>query len=187
MVINLSLQKHIIRKEILIKRIKLSKIDINNKSGIITKKILDLLPVYNKKHYLIYLPIDNEVNTKKIIDNLLKLKKKIFLPAFSKKTKTWIVHQFIDWKKIEVGPFNILQPVNSEIVNMQNLDIALIPGVAFDQRGNRLGYGKGVYDKLLADCNALRIGLAYDFQLVGPLPTNKHDLRMDMIVTEKRL
>ena len=65
------------------------------------------------------------------------------------------------------------------------MEVAIIPGLAFGKNDTRLGYGKGVYDQLLANFKGLKIGLAYDFQIVDKLPKERHDLKMDMVLTEK--
>ena len=67
------------------------------------------------------------------------------------------------------------------------MDVSIIPGVAFDKKGVRLGYGKGVFDRLLAKSQAFKIGLAYDFQIVDELPREKHDLVMDIVESEKKV
>lgn len=178
--------KKLIRKDLLLERKLLSKKEILLKNKFINNKLLKQSQLRNVNNILVYLPINNEVNTTKIIKNLFKLKKNVFLPAFSKKTKAWIVCQFKDWEKLETGPFKILQPINPKKVDIQTLDTALIPGVAFDRIGNRLGYGKGVYDRLLVNSNINKIGLAYDFQIKKKLPVDKYDLRMDMVLTEEK-
>jgi 5-formyltetrahydrofolate cyclo-ligase len=68
-----------------------------------------------------------------------------------------------------------------------HIDVALVPGLAFDETGNRLGRGMGYFDRILQDLRGVKIALAYDFQVLSEVPTEAHDTPMDFIVTEKRL
>lgn len=87
------------------------------------------------------------------------------------------------------GAFGILEPEGlpepPEV--LQQLDLILIPGVAFDQRGNRLGYGKGYYDRFLSQSGALRLGVGFDLQQVAEVPTEPHDLPMHGLLSESGL
>jgi len=76
---------------------------------------------------------------------------------------------------------------NSPSLEPKHLDIAIIPGVAFDIRGMRLGYGKGYYDRLIKNLHCPKIALAYEFQIVDNIPEEEHDHLMNKIVTEKRI
>ena len=68
-----------------------------------------------------------------------------------------------------------------------DIDIVIVPGVAFDKKYNRMGYGKGYYDRFLKDMTALKIGVCHSFQLVDEIPSEPHDIKMDMIVTEREI
>lgn len=146
----------------------------------------------------VYLPIKNEVETKMIIGGLISKGKRIFLPSSSpvilspaepgEESLSYFFAEFTGWDHLEKGPYGILQPDDSEsIIFGESIDVSIIPGVAFDKRSVRLGWGKGVFDKLLADSSAFKIGLAYEFQMVDEIPKEKHDLIMDLIVTDKRI
>ena len=62
-----------------------------------------------------------------------------------------------------------------------------MPGIAFDKSGHRLGYGKGIYDQLLTDFSGVKIGLAYDFQIVDKAPHEQHDLKIDLLISENKI
>lgn len=85
------------------------------------------------------------------------------------------------------GPHGILQPVGSAAVAPQGLRLVVVPGLAFDRRGTRLGHGNGHYDRLLADARdtAFLVGLCFDARLADTLPADAHDVPMDAIVTER--
>ena len=89
---------------------------------------------------------------------------------------------------MEIGNFNILEPKkHTKKINHSNIDIFFIPGVAFGTKCERLGRGGGYFDRFLLGVNGLKIGLAYEFQIFDSLPTEKHVIAMDMIITEKRV
>ena len=76
-------------------------------------------------------------------------------------------------------------PVSGETLPPEKLDLVLVPGVAFDQSGNRLGFGKGYFDRFLAKCLCPAVGLAYELQLVDAIEARPHDVPMNRIVTER--
>ena len=83
----------------------------------------------------------------------------------------------------------ILEPLREKkTVNTDEIDLVIVPGLAFDKSGNRLGHGKGYYDRYLERCgeNVFFIGIAYDFQVLDTIPADAHDIKMNMIVTESR-
>lgn len=197
-----------LRKRFLAKRRSLEKSFVEQTSRIITKKLLIEIKKIKFSSVLVYLSVNNEVETKAIIDYLIKDGKRIFLPKYLGDTSevSYVFAEFTGWQNLEKGPYGILQPSNEQdnkpgLENFYkpglkegikdsfggDLETAIIPGVAFDKRGVRLGYGKGVFDKLLLNSKAFKIGLAYDFQIVDKLPKEAHDLIMDLIVTEKRV
>lgn len=182
---NLSLEKEKLRKKLLSERRKLTKFDISAKSQAVHKSLVNLDEIKTSKKILVYLPINNEVDTENVIKFLIKNKKLIFIPAFN--NNKWMISEFNDFDNLQKGPYGILQPVYKSRVESKVIDVAIIPGVAFDKSGARLGYGKGVYDKLLKYFKGIKIGLAYDFQIVDRLPKEKHDLLMDFVVSEKEI
>jgi|SRR3989344_5670337 len=174
------------RDYLLGKRLKLPDAEVRDKSSLIAKRILDLEAVRNANNVCVYVAIKNEVKTRKIIDFLIFAKKRVFLPKFDP-TVGYVFSEFRGWENLEEGPAHIPQPKGSVYAGRGDIDLAIVPGIAFDRRGVRLGYGKGVYDRLLASSGATRIGLAYDFQIVDELPQEAHDLICDIVVTEERI
>ena len=93
------------------------------------------------------------------------------------------------WEELRVGSYGILEPRIEKIrkTNVEDLELIIVPGIAFDKNGNRLGHGKGYYDRILGKTNATKIGLAFEFQIVGKIPTNENDKPVDIIITEERV
>lgn len=178
-------KKREIRKQMLDKRLELSKMEVGQKSSLIWKKVLDLEAIKNADIVCCYVAIKNEVETGKIIDGLISMGKRVFLPKFDSRVE-YVFGEFSGWDNLEEGPAGIPQPTSGEYIKPGEINVAIVPGIAFDRKRVRLGYGKGVYDKLLSDSKAIKIGLAYDFQITDDLPKEAHDLAMDMVITESR-
>ncbi|MDE6290220.1 MAG: 5-formyltetrahydrofolate cyclo-ligase [Muribaculaceae bacterium] len=89
--------------------------------------------------------------------------------------------------RLELGSFHIEEPTGEDVVNVDDIELMVIPAVAFDRMGNRLGRGKGFYDRLLSTSKATKIGVGYEFQLLDSIPSEPHDVAMDMIITQKTL
>ena len=87
----------------------------------------------------------------------------------------------------EVGTYQIKEPISSEKYNKEDIEIIFIPGLAFDKRGYRLGYGGGYYDQYLSDFNGKKVGLGYFNQLVDKLESDSFDIKIDVLITEKRI
>lgn len=81
--------------------------------------------------------------------------------------------------------FAIPEPVGKEFEKLEQIDLILVPGVAFDAAGNRLGRGKGYYDKILKQTKAYKLGVCFDFQFLEQVPTEEHDVKMDRIVKSR--
>ena len=86
--------------------------------------------------------------------------------------------------RLELGSFHIEEPTGNDTVDACQLEMIVVPGVAFDRRGNRLGRGKGFYDRLLAGTKATTVGVGYDFQLMDEIPCEGHDVPMDYVITQ---
>lgn len=86
--------------------------------------------------------------------------------------------------ELEKGAFDIEEPTCGDLADADDIDMMIIPAVAFDRSGNRLGRGKGFYDRLLASTKATKVGVGYEFQLLQELPSEPHDVPMDMVITQ---
>lgn len=179
--------KQILRKQFLAKRLSLSKTEVGTASSVIAKRLQGLKEAKTASVVLVYLAVNNEVETRSLVNWLFASKKTVVMPVFNSASKSYICAEFSGWGNLAEGPYGILEPARVSAVDPRFLDLAILPGVAFDLKGARLGYGKGVFDKLLRGTNCKKIGLAYDFQIVEDLPREKHDLVMDVVVTEKRV
>jgi len=139
------------------------------------------------KLVLFYYPIKDEVDTTKMIEESLKLGKRVFLPVTDVKNHKLIISEINTIDDLIEGAFGILEPKNTSPVKINNIELVIVPGIAFDKRGYRIGYGMGYYDKLLNGFDKHTIGLAYDFQIVKKIPNETHDIPVKKIITEKRI
>lgn len=85
------------------------------------------------------------------------------------------------------GAYGIQEPVGEKTVGIENIDAVIVPAMAYDRTGNRLGRGRGYYDRLLAGSRCRKIGFVYDCQIVDRVPTDPFDVAVDVIVTDKQI
>lgn len=107
-------------------------------------------------------------------------KKKFYLPRVNGVNLDILPY---DESRLELGAFHIEEPTGSDTVNADEIELIVVPGVAYDRKGHRLGRGKGFYDRLLAESKATKIGIAYEFQIVDEIPTEPHDISMDIVIS----
>jgi len=138
---------------------------------------------------LLYVSVRGEVDTHGLITDSLIRPVSIALPRVDKNAAKLVLYRILSWNDLVPGGFGIPEPLDRQctIISPDMIDCAIIPGVAFDMTGARLGYGKGYYDKLLTELNAPTAGLCFEHQLVGHIPCEPHDRRVHMIITEKRI
>ncbi len=166
------------------KRKTLDAASIAQKSNAICTHLREAGLLSGKKVFHIYFPIKNEVDTRPLIEWLWKSGATVVMSRSdfsSHRLRNSIVSNF---KQLEPTVFGLREPLAALPEYTGPLDIVFVPGVAFDRRKNRLGYGAGFYDAFLAGEKARKIALAFACQLVESIPAQNHDIRMDLIVTE---
>ncbi len=182
-----------IRKKMLKERDALSKEIIKKKSTIIKKKIFTIKEVKEADSFFVYVNFRSEVETFDIIDELLKKNKKVTVPITHLKEKRIDAIQITcPQEELTPGYCDILEPKKEMWVNKKvdpkDIGVILLPGSVFDERGGRFGYGGGYYDRFLANTpEAIRVGVAFELQIIEKAPLQDHDELMDYIVTEKRI
>ena len=134
---------------------------------------------------LMYHSLPDEVDTHSALDQLLAMGKKVFLPKVVSDTEMTI-HEYTGADSLQPSePYGILEPTTPElsIINCQ-LSIAIVPGMAFDKQGHRLGRGKGYYDRFLSQIpNIYKIGVCFPFQMLESIPSESTDVVMDEVIT----
>lgn len=171
-----------IRCEMKKKRSSLSSSEVEASSKLIFEKIKTLDFIFDKQNFLIYKDFKNEVKTDKIISYLRLLNKTVAHPITTGENMI---------AAVPIGEggardaFGIEIPRNYSV--MEAPEVIFVPLVACDENKNRLGFGKGFYDRYMSGRQVLKIGLCYDFQIVEAVSANEWDVPLDMIITEKRL
>lgn len=179
---NLKLQKKKLRQSLLdIRR------DTPNKtvkSKVIKKKILPLQAIISAKTILLYYPIKDEVDISGLFQILQEQGKVIFLP----KVKNLKIAKFSTGTPLMKKVEGIYEPDISVNENPEEVDVAIIPGLGFDSKGNRIGHGGGWYDRILQEIKiSYIIGVCFDSQIIPNVPTEIHDKSVDMVITEKQI
>ncbi len=182
-----------LRKEVLERRDQQSDQDKRRKSDRIRTTLLERDELRRCSSIFIYVSFRSEVQTSGIIEHLLAQGKTVSVPLTRVAEKRLEIIQINDpTRDLAPGYCGIPEPreelAASAALPAESLDLIILPGSVFDERGGRFGYGGGYYDRLLAQAPTItRIALAYEMQVVQKLPLQDHDELLDMIVTEERL
>lgn len=183
-------QRSSLRKRILTLRRAQSSRDIEKKSGDIRSKFFTFVPFCQAETILFYLAMKDEVQTEKMIEESLQKGKRVVAPSINWQRKEILPSEIKDLTKdVEIGVLEIPQPKNNlySPFSPVNIDMVIVPGVVFDRKGNRLGFGGGFYDRFLgklSDKTEL-IALAFELQLVDNVPSQSHDIAVDYLITER--
>lgn len=168
----------------------LNLVERNNMDNLILDKLLKSEIYKESINIFTFINYGSEVQTKSFISKAIEDGKKVFVPKTVKGTR--------DMKAVEISSLENLRPDNWGIlepktfdgeVDKQLLDLIIVPGVAFDRNGNRIGYGGGYYDRYFSNLNSAikKVALAYDMQVVKYLVSEEHDMKVDFIITEKEI
>lgn len=150
---------------------------------------LEKNPFFKKaKNILFYASIkeEGEVDTWRLIKKYIQIKN-LFFPRVQSNSKILEICQIKNTSQLQAGYKKILEPHGDcKKIAPKKIDLVIVPGLAFDKQGNRIGYGDGFYDRLLKKMKCPAIALAYEFQIVQSVPGEKHDVKIDQIITEKK-
>ncbi len=179
--------KQKIRKEIL-KKTKAYKEELRlRKSLLIKNKLFKTKEFKEAENILFYLAFKGEVETRKMIEDSLKIGKTVLVPVCDMKRKTIVPSKISNLFKEElcIGSYGIERPRKIRSFSAKDIDLVIVPAVAFDKYNNRLGRGKGYYDRFLKKLSSRvkKIGLAFKFQIVDRLPVNLLDQPVDRVIT----
>jgi len=182
--------KKALRSEALVKRRALRAPEAQSWSRSVQARALDLAAYRASESVGLYNAIENEVRTEAIRDDALASGKRAFYPRIEPDDSLELV-QMSSTDGFKPGRMGILEPFGNSLFHAEAAAgfIVFVPGVAFDEQGNRLGHGKGYYDSLLRRLRGAGTfaALAYEFQIVETVPTDSWDQRVDFIVTERRI
>jgi 5-formyltetrahydrofolate cyclo-ligase len=182
--------KKALRKDIIKQRSLLTIEEVTSKSDCIMQTIIASEWYKSASVIMLYMDYKNEVKTESIIKAALNDGKRVLLPVVDFKEHILILVEIHSLTTdMILSQYGILEPIlkKENIRSIKEVDLILSPGVAFDLKGYRLGYGGGFYDKLLATADRSKLtvlALAFDLQVVGEVPVEAFDKRIDGLITE---
>jgi 5-formyltetrahydrofolate cyclo-ligase len=185
-------EKTLLRKRILSLRRSLSYEEIREKSDKVKERLFGLSIFCKAQTVLFYLSLKDEVQTQQMIKEALKLNKIVAIPLIKLRERNILPVELTSYNEgLTVGPLGIPQPKEGgyQPLSLNRIDLVIVPGIAFDTQGNRIGFGMGFYDRFLKriPSKARTAALAFEFQLVPSINSQSHDIRVDYIITEKRI
>lgn len=174
------MNKNTVRSSMLSVRQTADKVLLQKKSADICGKFYDMFSCFGS--FLMYAPIRQEVDVLSLAERLRYEGKRVYMPVIG--CGRIAFRMFEGLSKMKLGRFGVMEP-NGEYLE-GSFDVVAVPAVAYDISCNRLGYGKGFYDKFLASCcgSCVKVGVAYDFQVVSTVYPEEHDEFVDMIITD---
>lgn len=174
-----------IRKEIKSRLMEMSDGERAAKSAIIEKKICGAQVFISSRSVFVYMADELEVWTEGVIREAQNLGKKVYLPLVSGDNMSIVeLTAPLAFTEFTKNKWGIKELTNSKnIGNPSEIDLVIVPVVGATERGDRLGHGKGYYDKFFTNCNAYKMAICYGEQLIADIPTEKHDVKMDVVIT----
>ena len=185
---DLQIKKDKIRKEILAKRNILSDKDINKKSDLIIKNLASYIE--NVQNIMIFMDMKTEVKITKLLE--LYSKKNFFISKITNSKNREMKINKYNKNELILHKFGYYESSSNDFYDEEILDVVIVPALAFDSKKNRIGFGGGYYDTFLEKVRkknnkVLFIGVCYDFQIIDSVPTEKHDVTLDFVVSESKI
>lgn len=177
-----------LRRIFLKTRSELAAEDIIEKSAKIMSRLFSLSEFRGAKTIMFYVDAGNEVKTRDGLTKALSEGKRVVVPKV-KKGYGLLAIEIKSLDELSPGTFGILEPAGEKGISPEEIDLVVVPGVAFDKRGNRMGYGAGYYDSFLPKLRpeVKKVAVAFEMQVTDSLPAEEHDVKMDLIITENTI
>jgi len=174
-----------LKRSLRTERIQMSERVVREKSLRIYRQLIDM-PAYQLARCIAcYVSIKNEVDTRVVIQNAIGSGKQVGVPV-TREDGDMDFQAIAGLSDLRLVHYGLREPVpdSQKVLLPHTIDVILIPGIAFDRVGHRIGSGGGYYDRFLVRTEAVRIGLSYSFQIIDRVPAEPHDVKMDLIITE---
>lgn len=187
---NRSMKKERLRGELLEARRRMAFEEVFRLSALVQKRFLNSDFFRSSERLALYSSFQNEVLTDEIFQRAIELGKEVFFPRVVKGAGRLAFFRVDRLSDLSPGSYEVPEPGEGAEAKAgpDSFDLVVVPGVAFDLKGNRIGYGKGYYDKFLKDVKSGIVALAYGFQVLSEeIPAEPHDMRVSAIVTEKKV
>ena len=176
-------EKKELRKEIRARKRDIPVNELREMSRLACERLLAYERLSNASTVMMYYPLSDEVDVTPVIEQLAENGKTVVLPQVTGEA-TMVLRRYTGKADLQEGAFGIMEPCGEIFSDYETIDVAIIPGMAFDRRGNRLGRGKGYYDRFLPllPARVYKIGICFPFQLLDDIPMEEHDIKMDTIL-----
>lgn len=181
------MNKNELREQVRAKRRFMTAEEVAEKSEKIQSRLFAFDKYLNAKTVMLFMSAFKEPSTDNIIRDALLRGKKVVVPVSNTDTETIIPSYINGFDDLKKGAYGILEPKKIQPVDISEIDFFLVPGIVFDKNGNRIGFGKGYYDKILHQSNAEKCAVCYEFQIFDDIPSDKLDVRMNTIITEENI
>lgn len=172
--------KKFLRRQIRNMRLMLSEQERASASESIFSRLEKMASFMMASRILMYHSLPDEVDTHAFLKKWAG-RKTFYLPRVNGVNLDILPYEA---SRLELGSFHIEEPTGDDTVDPSLIELIVVPAVAYDRKGNRLGRGKGFYDRLLANTDARKVGIAYEFQVVDHIETEAHDVPVDVVITE---
>ncbi len=166
------------------KRKEMTKEDVERKSISAQNAFLDSRLYKDSRVIMLYYPIGNETDTRLIAKTAFSDGKRLVYPVTDEKTGEITPFYADENNEFHIGAFSVPEPEKKNTACKEDIDIVIVPGIAFGSSGARIGFGKGCYDRFLKNIKAVKAGFCYDFQVCGGFAGEEHDISMDFLITE---
>ncbi len=177
------MEKHEIRKKIKVLRTMLSEAEKESAALEVFSQLEKTAAFLMAERILMYHSLPDELTTHQFLHKWGN-RKSFFLPRVNGVNLEILPY---NESRLELGSFHIEEPTGDDVIDPSEIELIIVPAVAYDRKGNRLGRGKGFYDRLLSETGATKIGIGYDFQLFDELPVEEHDIPVDMVITQSSI
>lgn len=180
------MEKKDVRKKILKERRAMNEQDVKMMSHEICLKIRTSILYENADDICLYMPVNNEVDVPQIIDAAVEDGKRLWLPRVDGENMDFF--RYDENTNLVKGSFNIMEPDSDEKLYPDSRTLVVMPGAVFSETKDRIGYGGGFYDRYLnANTQCRTMAVCYDFQILEEIPSEEHDKKPDVIISEKRI
>ncbi|MBD5244606.1 MAG: 5-formyltetrahydrofolate cyclo-ligase [Barnesiella sp.] len=176
------MKKEDIRRSVRASKCLLSEADRETAAERVFSRLEELAAFMMSDHILMYHSLPDELSTRSFLGKWAG-RKRFYLPRVNGVNLDILPY---DRSRLHLGSFHIEEPDGDNTVSVDDIEMIVVPAVAYDRKGNRVGRGKGYYDRLLADSKAVKVGVAYDFQFVDEIDAEPHDIPVDIVITQSR-
>ncbi len=176
------MDKKALRQEIRLRKRQFNGEQLRQLSLAVVQRLLQHPRVAQAHTVMFYHSLPDEVYTHEAVNQLVTMGKRVLLPVVID-DEHMEIRQYRGPQDLKLGAMNILEPAGQPFTAYEEIETILVPGMSFDPKGNRLGRGKGYYDRFLSQVpQAYKIGVCFDFQKVDEVPTDDNDIRMNEVV-----